>query len=250
MSTGPGKRAAGPPSDANRAKGGAIRPTTPGGLQRWASFDCYGTLIDWNGGLRSTFERLWPGADAEAVLARYHEVEPRVQEGSAKPYRQVMAESLRLLADHEGLTLSEENEDALGRALPDWNAFPEVSAELWELRERGWSLAILSNTDPELLDASIQTIGVPIDAVVTAREAGSYKPAHGHWHRLFERPDVDRDRHAHVGASLFHDVTPCLDLAVPVVWINREGENPEPPPTAELRDLSGLADTLDRLVPA
>ena len=135
-------------------------------------------------------------------------------------------------------------------ALPGWKVFPEVPDELWRLREAGWSLAILSNTDPELLDASIQTIGVPVDAIVTAREAGSYKPAHGHWHRLFERADVDRDRHVHVAASLFHDVAPCLDLAVPVVWINREGEEPEPPPTAELRDLSGLADTLDRLVSA
>jgi 2-haloalkanoic acid dehalogenase type II len=245
-----GQRAAEPPSHANRAEGGAIRPTDSGGLQRWASFDCYGTLIDWNGGLRSTFTRLWPDADLDAVLASYHEVEPRVQEGSSKPYPQVMADSLRLVADHEGLPLAAEDEVALGEALPGWEAFTEVSAELWELRERGWSLAILSNTDPELLDASIQTIGVPVDAVVTAREAGSYKPAHGHWHRLFERPDVDRDRHAHVAASLFHDVVPCLDLAVPVVWINRESEEPEPPPTAELRDLTGLADTLDRLVPA
>jgi 2-haloacid dehalogenase len=217
---------------------------------RWASFDCYGTLIDWNGGLRSAFARLWPEADADAVLATYHEVEPRVQEGTGKPYRQVIAESLRLLADHEGLPLSAEDEDALGRALPGWEAFPETAGALWELRERGWSLAILSNTDPELLDASIQTIGVPLDAVVTAREAGSYKPAHGHWHRLFDRPDVDRDRHVHVAASLFHDVAPCLDLAVPVVWINREGEEPDPPPTAELKDLRGLPDTLDRLVQA
>ena len=87
--------------------------------QRWASFDCYGTLIDWNGGLRSTFARLWPDADLEAVLARYHEVEPRVQEGSGKPYRQVMAESLRLVADHEGLPLGADDEDALGSG-PAW----------------------------------------------------------------------------------------------------------------------------------
>jgi 2-haloacid dehalogenase len=230
------------------------RRDSPGGSAasgpRWASFDCYGTLIDWNGGLRSTFAELWPAADLDRLLGRYHEVEPRVQQGTGKPYRQVMEEALRLVAEHEGLPLGPEDEVALGASLPGWSAFPEVPDELWELRERGWSLAILSNTDPDLLDASIQTIGVPVDAVVTAREAGSYKPAHGHWHRLFERPDVDRDRHVHVAASLFHDVAPCLDLAVPVVWINREHEEPVPPPTAELRDLSGLADTLDRLVPA
>jgi 2-haloacid dehalogenase len=216
---------------------------------RWASFDCYGTLIDWNGGIRSVLARLWPDADADALLHRYHEIEPRVEEGSGKPYRAVQAESLGLLAEHEGLTLAAGDETALSDDLPTWRAFPEVPDELWRLRDRGFALAILSNTDPDLLDASIQTIGVPVDAVITAREAGSYKPAHGHWHRLFERPDVDRDRHVHVAASLFHDVAPCLDLAIPVVWINREGEEPEPPPTAELQDLSGLADTLDRLVP-
>jgi 2-haloacid dehalogenase len=250
MSAEQGERAVEPPSYANRAKSGAIRPTPSGGLQRWASFDCYGTLIDWNGGLRSTFARLWPDANLDSLLAGYHEVEPRVQEGSNKPYRQVMVDSLRLLTEHEGLTLAPGGEGALGDSLPGWQPFAEVFEELWELRNRGWSVAILSNTDPDLLDASIQAIGVPVDAVVTAREAGSYKPAHGHWHRLFERPDVDRDRHVHVGASLFHDVAPCLDLAVPVVWINREGEEPDPTPTAELRDLSGLSDTLDRLVSA
>jgi 2-haloacid dehalogenase len=228
---------------------GAAESIGTGDAPRWASFDCYGTLIDWNGGLRSTFERLWPEADPDAVLATYHEVEPRVQEGSGKPYREVMAESLRLAADHEGLPLAVDDEDALGESLPGWNAFPEVAGELIELRERDWSLAILSNTDPDLLDDSLRTIGVPVDAVVTAREAGSYKPAHGHWHRLFDRADVDRDRHVHVAASLFHDVAPCLELAAPVVWINREGEDPDPPPTVEQRDLSGLPDALDRLVP-
>lgn len=218
--------------------------------QRWASFDCYGTLVDWNGGIGAALERLWPDADHASLLRRYHEVEPRVQAGSARPYRDVLAESLRRLAAEERLELVPGDETALPDSLPAWPVFPEVPGGLWELRERGWALAILSNTDPELLDASLQAIGVPVDAVVTAREAGSYKPAHGHWHRLFERPDVDRDRHAHVAASLFHDVVPCLDLAVPVVWINREHEDPEPQPTAELRDLAGLGDTLDRLVSA
>jgi len=216
---------------------------------RWASFDCYGTLVDWNGGIARTFVRLWPGAPSGPLLERYHEVEPEVQAGSARPYREVMAESLQRVADLAGLSIPPGEKDALAESLPSWDVFPEVSGELWELREGGWSLAILSNTDPDLLDASIQAIGVPVEAVVTAREAGSYKPAHAHWHRLFERPDVDRDRHVHVGASLFHDVAPSLELAIPVVWINREGEVPDPPPTAELASLGGLADTLDRLVP-
>jgi 2-haloacid dehalogenase len=125
-----------------------------------------------------------------------------------------------------------------------------VPAALAELRERGWRLAITSNSDPDLLGASLERIGVPVDARITAAEAGSYKPAHGHWERLFERADVEPAGHAHVAASLFHDIAPAAELGLVSVWINRLGETSELPRAAELADLDALADTLDRLVPA
>jgi len=217
---------------------------------RWASFDCYGTLVDWNGGIGSELERLWPAADGAYLLERYHEIEPRVQLDGALPYRQVLAESLRLLAESEGLELDPAEEQALGDALPRWPVFPEVPGELRELRERGWRIAILSNTDPDLLKASLETIGVPADARITATDAGSYKPAHGHWERLFERDDVDRERHVHVAASTFHDIAPAAQLGVPAVWIDRLGETSDLPRAGELKTLSGLADLLDRIRPA
>jgi 2-haloacid dehalogenase len=117
------------------------------------------------------------------------------------------------------------------------------------LRERGWRLAILSNTDPDMLDASLALIGIPVDLRITAAEAGSYKPAHGHWDRFFEETRADRSHHAHVAASLFHDIAPCRELGLTAVWINRLGERSEPSPVAELPDLSDLPDTLDRLAP-
>jgi 2-haloacid dehalogenase len=124
-----------------------------------------------------------------------------------------------------------------------------VPKALAALRERGWRLAILSNTDPDMLDASLSLIGVPVDLRITAAEAGSYKPAHGHWERFFEETKSDRERHAHVAASLFHDIAPCRDLGLTAVWINRIGDRSELPRAAELRDLAELPDTLDRLVP-
>jgi len=217
---------------------------------RWASFDCYGTLIDWESGLRETLARLWPAADAHALVEAYHEVEPRVQLESARPYREVLRESLRLLAEREGLELDPSRRDALAESLPQWPPFAEVPAELAEVRERGWRIAILSNTDPEFLAASLERIGVPADATVTAREAGSYKPAHGHWERFFERGDVDRRRHVPVAQSAFHDLGPAAELGVPAVWINRRRETSDRPRAAELPNLTGLADTLDSLVPA
>jgi 2-haloacid dehalogenase len=217
---------------------------------RWVSFDCYGTLVDWNAGIGSELARLWPAEDGAGLLERYHEIEPRVQLNGALPYRQVLAESLRLLAESEGLVLDPAEEQALAEALPRWPVFPEVPAELSELRERGWRLAILSNTDPDLLEASLETIGVPADARITAADAGSYKPAHGHWETLFERDDVDRERHVHVAASAFHDIAPADQLGIPAVWINRLGETSELPRAGELPTLSGLADLLDRIRPA
>ena len=218
-------------------------------MTRWASFDCYGTLIDWNSGLRGTLASLWPGADADELLARYHEIEPRVELDGSLPYRRVLDESLRLLADFEGLEPPPGGEHALSESLPAWQPFPEVPPALGELRERGWRLAITSNTDPDLLGASLERIGVPVDARITAAEAGSYKPSHGHWERLFERADLDRSRHAHVAASLFHDIAPAAELGLVAVWINRLGETSELPRAAELTDLAALPDTLDRLVP-
>src|SRR5215210_7757516 len=113
---------------------------------KWSTFDCYGTLVDWDGGVRAELERLWPDEQADELLERYHEIEPRVQLDGALPYREVVTQSLRLLAETEGLELAAEDEDALARSLPSWPVFPEVSAELARARERGWSLAILSNT--------------------------------------------------------------------------------------------------------
>jgi 2-haloacid dehalogenase len=217
-------------------------------MTRWASFDCYGTLVDWNGGIGATLARLWPGADVDALLERYHEIEPRVQLDSAIPYREVLRQALALLAESEGLDLRAADEYALADSLPTWPPFAEVPDELEELRRRGFRLAILSNTDPDLLAASVARIGVPVDATVTAADAGSYKPAHGHWLRFFEQEDVDRERHVHVAASAFHDLAPAAELGVPAVWINRLGEESDLPRAAELPDLRGLADALEAVV--
>jgi 2-haloacid dehalogenase len=216
---------------------------------RWATFDCYGTLIDWNGGIVGVFQKLWPDADIERLRRRYHVIEPLVQEGRAMPYREVGARTLRALAAMEGLPLTRRREYSLSDLLRTWPAFPEVPPALSLLKRRGWRLAILSNTDPDLLAASILQIGVPIDLSITAAEAGSYKPAHGHWQRFFERTAASRDRHVHVAASLFHDIEPAHELGLRAVWINRLDERSNLPRAAELPDLQDLPATLERLVP-
>ena len=218
--------------------------------ERWATFDCYGTLIDWMGGIRSTLAQLFPEHDAELLLGAYHDIEPEVQRGRSIRYREVLVESLEKLAHREGLELAADDRAALAESLPGWPPFPEVPAALEDLKHAGWKLAILSNTDPDLLDASLALIAVEVDLRVTAAEAGSYKPAHGHWERFFEMTDADRERHAHVAASLFHDIAPCKELGLTAVWIDRVGETSELPRAAELPDLEQLPRTLEHLIPA
>lgn len=217
---------------------------------RWASFDCYGTLVDWFGGIRSTLARLFPNADSAALLDLYMQIEPTVQEGRGISCRQVMAETLGPLAGTKDLPYFPADRDALADSLLIWPVFEEVPTALAELRARGWNLAILSNTDPDLLAASIEAIGVPVDASVVASEIGSYKPAFEHWDAFFRETGAQRERHVHVAASLFHDIEPCAKLGLPAVWINRMGETSDLPRAATLTDLAELPDTLDFLVPA
>ena len=219
-------------------------------MTRWATFDCYGTLIDWNGGIGREIERLFGVGPAPRLLERYHELEPRVQGEAYRHYAEVLTLTLERLAVEEGLAIPEGEADALPRSLPDWEPFPEVPGALGELRARGWNLAILSNSDRDLIAASMRRLGVPFDLAVVAEDVRSYKPEHGHWERFFELTTADRERHVHVAQSHFHDIVPASELGLTSVWINRLGESGEPQPTRELPDLRRLPHTLDELVPA
>ncbi len=161
---------------------------------RWATFDCYGTLIDWYAGIRGVMRRVWPNEDAEHLLSLHHAVEPLVQAGRKLPYRHVGARTLRAIAAIEGLSLTGPDEFALADTLPDWPAFVEVQ-------------------------------------------------------QFFQRTGADPAYHVHVAASLFHDIAPAQQLGLTAVWINRLGERSDLPRAAELADLRGLPDTLNRLVP-
>ena len=216
-------------------------------MDRWATFDCYGTLVDWNAGIGRELERLL----GPSLLTRYHELEPRVQaEQPTAPYREVLATTLGRLAQEAGRELPPGERDALAGSLPDWPVFAEVPAALEELGRRGWRLAILSNTDRDLIDASMERIGVPFELAVVASEIGSYKPAHEHWSAFFEATGADRAGHVHVAASVFHDIAPASELGLTAVWINRLGEPSDPRAARELPDMAPLPDALDELVPA
>jgi 2-haloacid dehalogenase len=213
-------------------------------VTRWATFDCYGTLIDWNGGIRGELARVWPDEDADKLLRRYHDVEPEIEhEDPSLSYREVMRRALAQLGE-----VPAGEEDALGRSLPGWRPFREVPAALQELRDRGWKLAILSNTDRDFIEASKLQLGVSFDETVVASEIASYKPAHRHWDEFYARTRAEPARHVHVAASVFHDIEPADELQLVSVWINRLGEISDTKATRELPDLESLPETLDELV--
>jgi 2-haloacid dehalogenase len=200
-------------------------------MERWATFDCYGTLVDWNAGIAAAL-------GDESLLERYHELERTVQaEDPSRSYRDVMRETARQLGVQADPAAS----------LPEWPVFSDVRPALAEARNRGWKLAILSNTDRDLIEASRSAIGIAFELAIVASEIGSYKPAHGHWHAF--AAEVGRPPDVHVAQSHFHDVAPATELGIPTIWINRLAETAEPPPTRELPGLEGLADVLAELVP-
>ena len=143
-----------------------------------------------------------------------------------------------------------EDQHSLADALPGWQPFPETRAALEEARSRGWKLALLSNTDRDFIESSIEQIGVPVELAIVASEIGSYKPGHRHWLRFFEETGASREHHVHVAQSHYHDIVPANELGLTSIWINRYGERHEPPPTRELPDLTRLPATLDELVAA
>jgi len=220
-------------------------------VERWATFDCYGTLVDWNGGIRGQLERLFGVEREDELLVRYHEIEPEIQAASPGiSYREVLTLALEQLAEETHLTLPEGEGSALARSLPDWPVFGDVRPGLTEARDRGWKLGILSNTDRDLIEASMDTLAVPFDVAIVAGEIGSYKPAHRHWEVFYEQTGADRRGHVHVAQSLFHDIQPASELGIPSIWINRLGDPADPRPDLTLTSVADLADALDSLVPA
>ncbi len=219
--------------------------------QRWATFDCYGTLVDWLGGMRQELERLFGLEHADALLTRYHELEPKLQaESPGLSYREVLTLVLERLAEDEGVALPEGEASALARSLPDWPVFPDAPAALAEARRRGWQLGILSNTDRDLIDASMVAIGVAFQPVVVASEIGSYKPAPRHWEVFRELTGATPETHVHVAQSLYHDIVPASGMGLRCVWINRLGDPADRRATRTLHDLTELPDVLDELIPA
>jgi 2-haloalkanoic acid dehalogenase type II len=210
------------------------------------TFDCYGTLIDWESGIAQAFA----GAAAEdgvrldrdAILRAYAEVELEVEQERYRPYRDVLQECASQVATRLGWRVLYERCTFLPRSLPSWTPFADTNDALARLKNAGCRLGILSNTDDDLIAATCRHFSVPFDFVITAQQVRSYKPGHAHFNAARER--IGDARWLHAAQSDLHDVVPCNTLGIATAWINRKHETALPggTPTHEFHDLAGLAD--------
>jgi 2-haloacid dehalogenase len=220
-------------------------------VDKWVTFDCYGTLVDWRTGMRTAFAAVAPDR-VDDLLDAYHRHENVVQSRSPAPtYRAVLAESLRLAAADLGLPLSEPEAAAFAETLPSWPVFAETGTALRELRARQWGIGVLSNVDDDLFERTRSQLGAPIDVVVTAQSLRSYKPAPAHFEEFARRTGATPQNWVHVAGSWFHDLVPAIAAGIPAVYVDREGDRRDTTGAAAVRsDLTGLVDVVDGLVPA
>ena len=215
------------------------------------TFDCYGTLIDWEGGISGAFleaaaedgVKLEPGA----VLGAYGEIEPIVEAEMYRSYREVLGETARRIAERFGWNISKDRARFLAESLPGWRPFPDTNAALERLAASGLKFGVLSNVDDELLAGTLKHFTVDFDLLVTAQQLRSYKPAFEHFQEARKRLEAaGTTGWLHAAQSYFHDVVPSVALGIPVAWINRKGEAPsgEARPDKEFSTLADLAEWL------
>ncbi|HEY3245699.1 MAG TPA: HAD family hydrolase [Phycisphaerae bacterium] len=209
------------------------------------SFDCYGTLIDWETGIRVAFESLLDGSqgmpiDAPTLIEAYLETEAEIQDRGYRPYRKVQAAALLEVARRFELTVPPQKVHILADSLPDWRPFIDTNAALLELKKR-FRLGIVSNIDQNLLEGTMRHLAVPFDFVITAEDVRAYKPSHPHFLRLLESV-ADPLELLHVAQSVYHDGVPATQLGLAWAWINRKGEMNRTAgrPVLEARDLQQL----------
>jgi 2-haloalkanoic acid dehalogenase type II len=218
------------------------------------TFDCYGTLIDWEGGVGAfLYDRALQAREADpppgrVLRERWEAIQFELIGGEYRPYRDVLAESLRLLSAERGWPYDPEDGKALARSMRSWQPFPDTAPALRRAHEAGIRLVIVSNNDRDIIEHSLHQIEAPIDDVITAEDVQSYKPRLPHFERALELiAPADPAQILHVAFGFKYDIGPARELGLSSAWVNRHAE-PRPGPAApdlEWTDLWGLAALAD-----
>lgn len=193
------------------------------------TFDCYGTLIDWESGILPILRRVLSAhgkeVDDATLLELYGDFEQLSEQGVYMPYREVLASVVRQFGNRFGFVPTADEERSLPESLSAWKPWPDTVAALRQLKRR-FRLAILSNVDDDLFAATRPQFGVEFDEIVTAQQARAYKPARQVFELMLRRLSLSPDRILHVGQSIYHDVIPAQSLGMATVWVNRPSHRP------------------------
>jgi 2-haloacid dehalogenase len=207
------------------------------------TFDCYGTLIDWERGILNAFQLVLSrhdvAVDDDGLLELYASHEAAIEGGVYRTYREVLASAARGVCADLGVDPADDAITAFSVSVGDWPAFGDSAAALRTLKAR-FRLGVLTNCDDDLFAGSNRRLGVDFDWVVTAQQARGYKPRPANFEALFARVDVPRERILHVAQSLFHDHVPAKALGMTTVWIDRRHDRPgfgATPPADAVPDL-------------
>lgn len=218
--------------------------------KKYITFDCYGTLIDWEGEIREDLRKLAEkngfDLDLTNISDKYIKAELEIEAEQYRKYHEVLQLSAKKLLKQLGFDISDEDTLEFTDSIYNWQPFPETHDILAELKRRGYKLIILSNIDNEIIKKSIGLMGIDFDGVVTAEEVGSYKPAHGHWKEMLKRFNAQKEEVLHVAASYIHDIIPAKEQRFDAIWISRNNEQPtrEIKPDLEFKDLRPLPSSL------
>ena len=217
------------------------------------TFDCYGTLIDWEAGILAGLRRvLLPhgvAATDNQLLETYARAEAELEAGPYRSYREILGEGLRRVARANGVEATHDQAIAFGGSVGEWPAFADSAAALGRLATR-FKMGVITNCDDDLFAESNRRLGVTFDWVVTAQQVGSYKPDQRNFERALERIALPPDRILHVAQSLFHDHVPARRLRLATAWIDRRrgraGFGATPPaeatPNLEVPDMATFAE--------
>jgi 2-haloacid dehalogenase len=191
---------------------------------RWLTFDCYGTVADWNSCMLAALEPVTGDrARAAALLAAYHRAESILEARPAwRPYREILADGLRMAARRSGVSLAGDLADAFVTAWPSMTVFADVAEALETLVALGWRLAILTNCDNDLFATTAPRLPVQFDLVVTAEQVGSYKPDLDHFRKFAEITGASPSDWIHVANSWVHDILPASRMGLRSVWVDRD----------------------------
>jgi len=208
------------------------------------TFDCYGTLIDWETGVLTAVAPILSNHNIhltnEQIFNAFGEIENEIEAGEYIKYRQVLRNVVKKMGDRFNFTPNLTEIDALAASLTSWRPFPDTVEALQVLKQK-FKLAVISNVDDNLFSETVKHLQVDFDCVITAEQIKTYKPSHNNFHVAFDKIGLPKEKILHVAASVYHDIIPAKALGMSAVWVNRRGVKQDSGADLEVPDLKTLA---------